>query len=97
MQSNNLKSELNKLAIKLDQACLAAETVDQKASQSEWCEDYRVVVEALTHLEKLEYENRRLSMLLQAASHLLLAAKGPKDGPTSWIETRDRLLEKLKE
>ena len=35
--------------------------------------------------------------LLRAAKYLLLAATGPEGGPTSWAETRQRLIRKIDE
>lgn len=31
--------------------------------------------------------------LLQAAYHLLMAAQGPDEGPTNWVETRQRWID----
>lgn len=39
-----------------------------------------------------ECEIERLRLMLKAAKHLLLAATGPDDGPTSWTETRQRWM-----
>lgn len=33
--------------------------------------------------------------LLTASHHLLMGSIGPSDGPTSWIETRARLLDRM--
>lgn len=41
--------------------------------------------------------SERQKMLIEAAEHLLLAATGRDDGPTSWTETRDRWLERAKQ
>lgn len=38
-------------------------------------------------------QNKFLLQGLVAAKHLLLAAKGPDGGPTSWTETREKWLE----
>ena len=38
-------------------------------------------------------DNPTFRNLLLAAKYLLLAAKGPKDGPTNWDETRQRWLQ----
>lgn len=46
--------------------------------------------------ERWQYENKQLRLILQSAKHLLMAATGPEDGPTSWIETRDRLFDRMK-
>jgi hypothetical protein len=43
-------------------------------------------------LQTVGDELLRLHMLCQSARHLLLAATGKEDGPTSWVETRDRWL-----
>lgn len=39
-----------------------------------------------------ECQIERLKKLLTAAKHLILAAKGPEDGPTSWTDTRNRWM-----
>ncbi len=36
-----------------------------------------------------------MRMLLKASHHLLMGSIGPGDGPTSWIETRARLLDRM--
>lgn len=40
-----------------------------------------------------QIEIANLLLLLKAAKHLLLAAKGPRGGPTCWHETRRRWME----
>jgi len=48
-------------------------------------------------VDKLTRDNEAMEQALIAARHLLLAATGPEDGPTSWIETRDDLLKLIDE
>lgn len=45
--------------------------------------------------ERWRHENKQLRLIAQAAKHLLMAATGPEDGPTSWLETRDRLFDRM--
>lgn len=43
-----------------------------------------------------ECENEHMRMLLKASHHLLMGSIGPSDGPTSWMETRSRLLNRMR-
>ena len=62
-----------------------------------WCEEddeeHAIVNEALTKIESLQAEQVKLKQGIVAASGLLLAATGPEDGPTNWVDTRQRWLD----
>ncbi len=44
-------------------------------------------------IKDLQEQNQFLMKGIVSAKYLLLAAKGPEGGPTSWIKTRKKWLE----
>ena len=46
----------------------------------------------LKKLQQIESEKLTLYNLCHAAKHLILAAKGPIGGPTSWEDTKDEWI-----
>lgn len=44
-----------------------------------------------------ECEIEKMSLLLKAAYHLLMAATGPGGGPTDWNETRQKWIDRYTE
>lgn len=49
--------------------------------------------------DQQHYKNQieKMKLLIKAAKHLILAAKGPTDGPTNWDETRNRWIKLAEE
>ncbi len=59
-----------------------------------WLNEKDVIMgEALEKAEGLQAEQVKLKQGIVAASGLLLAATGPEDGPTNWVDTRQRWLD----
>lgn len=57
-----------------------------------YAEALQAMREASRGLSCEQVDVANLLLLLKAARHLLLAAKGPRGGPTCWHETRRRWL-----
>lgn len=59
--------------------------------------DYNFTPEHMSDLclshERLRAERYKLSLLIQAAVHLLKASHGPKHGPTNYEETKQRIFD----
>ena len=66
----------------------------EKAHQEQYQRD--AYKQRCADITKRDKEIGRLRRLVTAAKHLLLAAHGPEDGPTSWNETRERWLQEAK-
>jgi hypothetical protein len=61
-----------------------------------YSESLQAMREASRGLACKQVDVANMLLLLKAAKHLLLAAKGPVGGPTCWDETRRRWLEAYK-
>lgn len=59
-----------------------------------FCSDHRDKVRGK---QCRECEIEHLKLIILAAKHLILAAKGPIDGPTSWEETKERWMFRVEE
>jgi len=84
----------NAAGIPLDIAPLGGETVSQQQKDT-----VESLMETVTIMQK-QYEEvcehrDRLHLGIKCAYHLIMAAEGPEDGPTSWCETATRWLDEF--
>lgn len=71
---------------------------DDEYSIPVWVGHTPLGIEEITDLYYSKFvKSKRAFMLVEAAKHLLLAAKGPEGGPTDWNETRQRWFDHVKE
>lgn len=54
-------------------------------------------IEASFIYDRMRKELETCACLLMSAHHLLIAATGPEDGPTSWSDTRQKWIDEAKE